>query len=346
MMTKIVKIAIVGGSGYAGVELLRLLATHPHAQVVAVTSRQEAGRPVAEAFPNLRGVYALDFTNPSARELGQMADLVFFATPHGAAMAAVPEVLEQGARVVDISADFRLRDAEQWSHWYGQPHTAADYLAEAVYGLPEFAAAKLPAARLVAVPGCYPTAVQLALWPALAQRLVGPESIIADCKSGVTGAGRALKLGSLFAEAADNFQAYAAAGHRHQPEIDQALSDLADGPVDCHFQPHLLPQIRGIHASVYARLTDPECDVQELFEKHYRDARFVDVMPIGSHPQTRSVRGSNIARIAVHQRGRMLSIFCVIDNLVRGASGQAVQCMNLMFGLPEESGLQVPPLLP
>lgn len=340
------RVAIVGATGYAGVELLRLLRAHPHVEVVAACSRQEAGRPVAEVFPSLRGHYALNFSAPSAAELATMADLVFFATPHGAAMADVPVLLEAGVRVIDISADFRVRDAAVWSQWYGQPHTAAESLREAVYGLPEFARESIARARLIACPGCYPTAVQLALLPALRAGIVDRQGIIADCKSGVSGAGRSAKLGSLLCEAGDNFAAYAAAGHRHQPEIDQALSDMAGAPVSCLFQPHLLPQIRGIHASVYAPLTADIDDLQALYEQAYQNEPFVDVLPAGSHPQTRHVRGSNRAQLAVHRRGDRLMVFCVIDNLVKGASGQAIQCMNIMQGWSEDLALDAPALAP
>ncbi len=345
-MSQNIRVAIVGATGYTGAELLRLLAAHPHAEVTAVTSRQEAGKRVDEEFPNLRGHCDLRFSEPAMPQLAQMADIVFFATPHGAAMAGVPALLEQGLRVIDLSADFRLRDAATWERWYGQPHTAPELLGEAVYGLPEFAGERIASARLVACPGCYPTAVQLALLPLLQAGLVESRGIIADCKSGVSGAGRTAKLGSLFCETADNFAAYAGAGHRHQPEIDQALGDLAGEAVQCLFQPHLLPQIRGIHASVYARLKRPGADLQGVFEEHFAAAPCVDVMPAGSHPQTRSVRGSNMARIAVRERDGMAMVFCVIDNLVRGASGQAIQCMNLMAGLPEALGLEAPALLP
>jgi N-acetyl-gamma-glutamyl-phosphate reductase len=345
-MSKKIRIAIVGATGYTGAELLRLLAGHAAAEVVAVTSRQEAGRLVADIFPNLRGHYDLRFSEPDMVKIAAMADVVFFATPHGTAMAGVPELMQRGVRVIDISADFRLRDAQVWERWYGLKHTAPDYLAQAVYGLPEMASPQISEAQLVACPGCYPTAVQLALLPLLRENLIEHEGIIADCKSGVSGAGRAVKLGSLFCETADNFYAYASAGHRHQPEIDQVLSDMAGAPVRSLFQPHLLPQIRGIHASVYAQLKNPAVDLQTLFEQAYVDAPFVDVMPAGSHPQTRSVRGANVARLAVSRRGSTVMVFCVIDNLVRGASGQAIHCMNLMFGLPQTQGLNAVALLP
>lgn len=345
-MSDQLRVAIVGGTGYTGAELLRLLAVHPQAEVVAVTSRQESGRPVADVFPNLRGHYALSFSEPDMESLAQQADVVFFATPHGAAMAGVAELLRKNARVIDLSADFRLRDQATWEQWYGQPHTAPEYLDEAVYGLPELNAARLPQARLVACPGCYPTSVELALMPLLKAGVVASSGIIADAKSGVSGGGRQAKIGMLFCETADSFAPYASAGHRHQPEIDQILSEIAGKPVQCLFQPHLTPQVRGIEASIYAPLADTQADLQDIFERAYADEPFVDVMPPGSHPQTRSVRGSNMARIAVTRRGDIAVVFCVIDNLARGSSSQAIQCMNIMFGLDQTVGLSAPALLP
>lgn len=345
-MSDQLRVAIVGGTGYTGAELLRLLAVHPQAEVVAVTSRQESGRPVADVFPNLRGHYALSFSEPDMEALAQQSDVVFFATPHGAAMSGVAELLRRDARVIDLSADFRLRDQAVWEQWYGQTHTAPEYLDEAVYGLPELNAASLAQARLVACPGCYPTAVELALMPLLKAGVVASRGIIADAKSGVSGAGRQAKLGMLFCETADSFAPYASAGHRHQPEIDQILSEMAGTPVQCLFQPHLTPQVRGIEASIYAPLVDQQADLQALFEAAYADAPFVDVMPPGSHPQTRSVRGSNMVRLAVTQRGDTAVVFSVIDNLARGSSAQAIQCMNIMFGLDQAVGLNAPAMLP
>lgn len=345
-MSDQLRVAIVGGTGYTGAELLRLLAVHPQAEVVAVTSRQESGRPVADIFPNLRGHYALSFSEPDMKALAEQADVVFFATPHGAAMAGVAELLRENARVIDLSADFRLRDQAVWEQWYGQPHTAPEYLPEAVYGLPEWSGDALAQARLVACPGCYPTSIELALMPLLKAGVIATDGLIADAKSGVSGGGRQAKLGMLFCETADSFAPYASAGHRHQPEIDQILSDMAGAPVSCLFQPHLVPQVRGIEATIYAPITAPQADLQAIFELAYADEPFVDVMPPGSHPQTRSVRGSNMARIAVTQRGQTAVVFSVIDNLARGSSAQAIQCMNIMFGLDQTIGLNAPALLP
>ncbi|HQU16601.1 MAG: N-acetyl-gamma-glutamyl-phosphate reductase [Chromatiales bacterium 21-64-14] len=342
-----IKVGIVGGTGYTGVELLRLLTGHPHAEVTVVTSRSEAGRDVADRFPNLRGYVDLAFTDP-ARAALRDCDMVFFATPHGIAMAMAGALLEAGVRVVDLSADFRLADAVEWQRWYHQVHTAPGPLAEAVYGLPELNRKQLSAARLVANPGCYPTAVVLGLLPLVEAGVVELDSLVADAKSGVSGAGRQAQIGLLLAEASDNFRAYSVSGHRHLPEIRQCLGAAAGVPVPVTFVPHLVPMIRGIHATLYARLRDPGVNVQELFEQRYRDEQFVDVLPAGSHPETRSVRGANTCRLAVHRPGdgATVVVLSVIDNLVKGAAGQAVQNMNLLFGLDEAAGLGAPALLP
>jgi N-acetyl-gamma-glutamyl-phosphate reductase len=326
--------------------LLRLLARHPQAEVVAITSRKEAGMPVADMFPNLRGHIHLKFCEPQDAGL-ENCDMVFFATPNGIAMQQARELLAAGVRVVDLAADFRIKDIAVWQKWYGMEHACPELVAEAVYGLPEVNRAAIQTARLVANPGCYPTAVQLGFLPLLEAGVVDASYLIADAKSGVSGAGRKAEVGALFAEAGDNFKAYAASGHRHLPEISQGLARYAGKPVGLTFVPHLTPLIRGIHATLYARLTDA-ADVQALFEKRYANEPFVDVLPFGAHPETRSVRGANMCRIALHrpQDGDTLVILSAIDNLVKGASGQAVQNMNIMFGLPETMGLELVGLLP
>ncbi|MGM0813152.1 N-acetyl-gamma-glutamyl-phosphate reductase [Thioalkalivibrio sp.] len=342
-----ISIGIVGATGYTGVELLRLLAGHPHAEIVAVTSRSDAGTPVASMFPSLRGRIDLNFVEPDPDRLAE-CDVVFFATPHGVAHAMAGPLLERDVRVIDLSADFRLRDAELWARWYGQPHGAPQWLEQAVYGLPELHRDRIRETRLLAVPGCYPTAVTLGLLPLLRARAVDPSDLIADAKSGVSGAGRKAQIGSLHAEVGENFRAYASGGHRHHPEIRQTLEDAAGGPVGLVFQPHLVPMIRGIHATLYARPLDGQLDFQRLFEDFYRNEPFVDLLPPGGHPQTSSVRGTNLCRIAVFrpvESGRVV-VLSVIDNLVKGASGQAVQGMNLMFGLPEDLGLNLVPVFP
>ena len=344
------KVAIVGGTGYTGVELLRLLARHPQIEVCAITSRSEAGKAVSDIFPSLRGEYDLTFTEPTIQTLAQ-ADLVFFATPNGVAMKQTPELLASGTKIIDLAADFRIQNIETWSHWYGMEHGCSQLVAQAVYGLPEVNREAIKSANLVANPGCYPTAVQLGLLPLIEQGLIDTDYIVADCKSGVSGAGRGASVGSLMCEAADSFKAYSVAGHRHLPEIKEQLALAHGAPVGVTFVPHLVPMIRGIHATVYARLNEPSTSlesIQKIFEIRYQNYPFVDVMPLGSHPETRSVRGSNICRIALHrpQGENTLVILSAIDNLVKGAAGQAVHNMNLMLGLPEATGLELVPLSP
>lgn len=345
-----IKVGIVGGTGYTGVELLRLLAGHPQVEIECITSRGEAGVGVSELYPSLRGHYDnLRFSAPDSELLGN-CDAVFFATPHGVAHSLAGDLLARGTRVIDLSADFRLRDAELWAEWYDQPHGAPELLEEAVYGLPEVNREQIRQARLIAVPGCYPTAVQLGLLPLLEAGLVDPSQLIADCKSGVTGAGRSAKVPSLLAEAGESLKAYGASGHRHLPEISQGLGDAAGTPVGLTFVPHLIPMIRGIHATLYARLTQSQSvdDLQALFERRFADEPFVDVMPAGSHPETRSVKGANLCRLAIHlpQGSDTVVVLTVIDNLVKGASGQAIQNLNLMFGFDENAGLNAPALMP
>ncbi|CDH46627.1 N-acetyl-gamma-glutamyl-phosphate reductase [Candidatus Contendibacter odensensis] len=342
-----IKTGIVGGTGYTGVELLRLLAAHPAADLAVITSRGEKGLPVSQLFPNLRGRVDLAFVEPDDAVL-KTCDVVFFATPNGTAMKSVPMLLEAGVKVIDLAADFRLRRVEDWEQWYGMPHTCPELLAEAVYGLPEVNREAIRTARLVANPGCYPTAVQLGFLPLLQAGVVDPCSLIADVKSGVSGAGRKAEVGILLCEAGDNFKAYGVPGHRHLPEIRQGLAAIADSAVNLVFVPHLTPMIRGIHATLYATLTHPDADLQTLFEHRYATEPFVDVLPPKSHPETRSVRGANQCRMAVHrpQNGKTVVVLSVIDNLVKGAAGQAVQNMNLMFDLPEMTGLGQIALLP
>ena len=340
------KVGIVGGTGDTGVELLRLLAMHPQVQLQAITSRSEAGRPVSEIYGSLRGHVDLAFSEPDLETLAA-CDLVFFATPNGTAMQMVPELLKAGVKVIDLAADFRLRDPALWEQWYGMPHACEDLLAEAVFGLPELHREAIRGARLVANPGCYPTAAALGFLPLVESGLVDTGALVADCKSGVSGAGRGAKTAMLMGEVGESFKAYGVPGHRHLPEIRQILGWLTDRQVGLTFVPHLLPMIRGIHATLYARMT-AEADLQALFEQRYADEPFVDVLPPGSHPETRSVRGENQCRIAVHrpQDGDTVVVLSVIDNLTKGAAGQAVQNMNLMFGLDETMGLQQVALSP
>ncbi len=341
-----IKVGIVGGTGYTGVELLRLLAQHPEAQLEVITSRKEAGMPVADMFPNLRGHVKLKFTYAVDAPLTK-CDVVFFATPNGIAMEGARELVKAGVRVIDLAADFRIQDIAVWEKWYGMQHACPELVREAVYGLPEVNRAAIKTARVLANPGCYPTATQLGFLPLIENKLVDNQHLIADVKSGVSGAGKKAEVANLFPEAADNFKAYGVAGHRHLPEIVQGLSRAAGEKVGLTFVPHLTPLIRGIHATLYARLTQ-DVDVQALFEKRYANEPFVDVMPPGSHPETRSVRASNMCRIAVHrpQGGDTVVVLAVEDNLVKGAAGQAVQNMNIMFGLKETTGLMQIPVLP
>ena len=341
-----IKVGIVGGTGYTGVELLRILSQHPEVQIKAITSRQEAGMPVSDLFPSLRGRVSLKFCDPTEALLKECS-VVFFATPNGIAMQQTKHLLDAGVRVIDLAADFRIKDVTEWEKWYGMTHSCPELVAEAVYGLPEINRDQIKKARLVANPGCYPTAVQLGFLPLIESGIVDMDHLIADAKSGVSGAGRKAEVHTLFAEASDNFKAYGVPGHRHLPEIRQGLSNMAAKSVGLTFVPHLTPMIRGIHATLYARLT-ADADLQSLFEERYANEPFVDVLPMGSHPETRSVRGSNLCRIAVHrpQGSDTVVVLSVTDNLVKGAAGQAVQNMNLMFGLPETLAIDHVALLP
>ncbi|HMX16272.1 MAG TPA: N-acetyl-gamma-glutamyl-phosphate reductase, partial [Rhodocyclaceae bacterium] len=341
-----IKVGIVGGTGYTGVELLRLLAQHPEVELAAITSRAETGTPVADMYPSLRGRVKLAFSDPATAPLAA-CDLVFFATPNGVAMQQTRQLLEAGARVVDLAADFRIADVAVWEKWYGMQHACPDLVAEAVYGLPEVNRDAIRGARLVANPGCYPTATQLGFLPLVEAGCVDLDHLIADAKSGVSGAGRKAETHILFSEASDNFKAYGVPGHRHLPEIRQGLARAAGREVGLTFVPHLTPMIRGIHSTLYARITRAE-DFQALFERRFANEPFVDVLPPKSHPETRSVRAANTCRIAIHrpQGGDTLVILSVIDNLVKGAAGQAVQNMNLMFGFDECAGLSQIPVLP
>jgi N-acetyl-gamma-glutamyl-phosphate reductase len=342
-----IRAGIVGGTGYTGVELLRLLVLHPEVQVAVVTSRSEAGTRVDAIYPNLRGYSDNVFQMPEVDSLAQ-CDVVFFATPNGTAMHMVEQLLANGTKVIDLSADFRLQNTDEWSHWYGMEHACPDLIGEAVYGLPEVNRELIKQADLVACPGCYPTAVQLGFLPLIENDLVDYSHLIADVKSGVSGAGRKAQLSTLMSEAGESFKAYAVNGHRHLPEIIQGLQQIAEKSINLTFVPHLTPMIRGIHATLYGQLKADIADLQELYEQRYANERFVDVLPYGDHPDTRNVKGSNQCQIAVHQpqAGQTVVILSVIDNLVKGAAGQAVQNMNIMFGLEEHLSLMIVALNP
>jgi len=342
----VIKIGIVGGTGYTGIELLRILARHPQSELIAITSRKEAGVAAADLFPGLRGIVDLAYIDPSKADLTR-CDVVFFATPNTVAMGEARALLQAGVRVVDLSADFRIGDVALWEKWYKVKHAAPELLSRAVYGLPEVNREKIRGAQLVANPGCYPTAVQLGLLPLVETGSVDIAHLIADAKSGVSGAGKKTEESLLFSEASDNFKAYGVSGHRHWPEMLQGLEAAAGRKVGLTFVPHLVPMIRGIHATLYAQASR-DMNFQRMFEDRYRNEPFVDVLPGGSEPDTRSVRASNTCRIAVHRPrdGNTLVVLSVIDNLVKGASGQAVQNMNIMFGLEETMGLSQPAVVP
>ena len=335
-----IRVGVVGGTGYTGVELLRLLLRHPGVTVSLITSRGEAGRRLDDLFPSLLGACDLAFTDPAETDYSA-CDLVFFATPHNVAMREVPALLEQDIRVVDLSADFRLRDVTVWERWYGETHAAPELCGQAVYGLPEVNRDAIRDARLVACPGCYPTAVQLGFLPLLEAGVIEPSGLIASCGSGVSGAGRQAKLGSLLTEAGESLAAYSVAGHRHLPEMEQGLSGMTDEAIQLTFVPHLVPMSRGIHATLFARLTSSDVDLQSLFETRFAAEPAVVVLPQGAHPATRDVRGANTCQLSVAQpHGRdTIVVMSAIDNLVKGAAGQAVQCMNILMGYRETMGL-------
>jgi N-acetyl-gamma-glutamyl-phosphate reductase len=337
-----VKVAIYGGSGYTGQELLRLLLGHPGVKVVAMTSRRYAGVPVADVYPVFSGLTDLVYGNDSPGTITGLADLVFLALPHGVSLEIAPAFVEAGRKVIDLSADFRIREAATYEAWYGR-HTSAFLLAEAVYGLPELYRERIRTARLVANPGCYPTSIILGMAPVLKAGWIDPESIIADSKSGVSGAGREPQIASLFCEVDGGFKAYKVGGHRHTPEIEQELGALAGRPMTISFTPHLLPVKRGILSTIYAQLAR-EVTAQEAtarFAEYYREEPFVRICRAGQFPSLSSVVGSNFCDIGVtvDKRTRRLIVVSVIDNLIKGASGQAIQNMNLMSGLEERTGL-------
>ncbi len=342
-----INVGLVGGTGYTGVELLRILVQHPQVNLKIVTSRGEDGKLVSSMFPNLRPFTDVCFSVPDVNSLCE-CDLVFFATPHGVAMEMAPALLKAGVRVIDLGADFRIKDVAEWSKWYGMEHTCHDLVEEAVYGLPEVNREQIKTAKLVANPGCYPTAAQLGLLPLIENGLIETSNLIADCKSGVSGAGRQAKLGLLLCETSESFSAYGVQGHRHLPEIKQGLQRANQGgEIGLTFVPHLTPMMRGIHATLYAKLKGTSVDLQALYEERYENEPFVDVLPAGSHPATRNVKGSNYNQIAIHipQGGDTVVILSVIDNLVKGAAGQAVQNMNIMFGFEENQAMTQPATL-
>lgn len=345
-----INVAIIGASGYTGVELARILCNHPSVQLTAATSRQYAGKPLSEVFPNLRKKVDLVCENLTAEEICKKADFVFAAVPHKTAMDIVPKFLGAGKKVVDLSADYRLRDVEVYEKWY-QPHSSAEYLSQAVYGLPELYRTEISTSRLVANPGCYPTSIILGLAPLLKACAINPHSIIADSKSGTSGAGRSAQVGTLFCEVTDGFRPYKVGGtHRHTPEIEQELGALANEALTISFTPHLLPVSRGILSTIYAQLQPgfDSTDIARFYSEMYSSEQFIRLLPEGSFPSTQYIRGSNFCDIAFtidHRTGRII-VMSAIDNIVKGAAGQAVQNMNLMCGLDETAGLENAPFFP
>tara|TARA_B110000977_G_C11009281_1_gene467016 strand:- start:283 stop:1317 length:1035 start_codon:yes stop_codon:yes gene_type:complete len=342
-----IKVGIIGGSGYTGIELLRIIHQHPSAIVTSITSRALQGKKISDVFPNMHGISNLVYSLPDDKSLFK-CDIVFFATPHGVAMNSAESFLEKGIKIVDLGADFRINDSDLWSDWYKMKHSEPLLLNEAIYGQPEINREAIKNARLVANPGCYPTAVLLALKPLLENNLIDTSNIIADCKSGASGAGRIASQATLLCEITESFKPYAVSGHRHLPEIKQELELIAGKPVGLTFVPHLLPMIRGIEATIYVDLLDSSVDVRHYFENAYDNEEFVKILPKDTYPETRSVKSSNYCQISIQyvEHSNKLVIMSVIDNLVKGAAGQAIQNMNLMFGLEEQEGLTQIGLLP
>ncbi len=343
------RIGIIGASGYTGAELARILCNHPEVELTVATSRQYAGQPLAKVFPSLQGKTSLVCEDVALDAMVDRADLFFTAVPHKTAMEIVPQLLAAGRKVIDLSADFRIHDASVYEQWY-QPHSAREFLTEAIYGLPEIHREQIKQARLVANPGCYPTSIILALAPLLKEGLIRPETIIADSKSGASGAGRAAQTGTLFCEVADGFRAYKVAAHRHTPEIEQELGLLAGQPLSISFTPHLVPMSRGIFSTVYAA-AGRSCtndELHDLYRTFYSNEYFVRVCAKDQLPATQYVRGSNYCDLAPRydaRTGRII-VLAVIDNIMKGASGQAVQNMNLIAGFGEQTGLVSAPLFP
>lgn len=342
-----IKVGVIGGSGYTGIELIKLLIAHPYVDIVAISSRSLQGKNISEVFPSLIGCTELKYHNIDDPILNT-CDVIFFATPHGVAMNNVRAFIEKGIKIIDLGADFRIKDSVNWSQWYDMEHTEKEMLSEAIYGLPEIYRNKIKDAKLIANPGCYPTAVLLALKPLLENKLIDCSNIIADCKSGASGAGRSTNQSMMFCEVTESFKAYGVSGHRHFPEIKQELETMAGEDVNFTFVPHLLPMIRGIEATIYVDLLDNEIDVRPYFEKAYKNEKFVKILKDGVYPETRSVKSSNYCQIGIQKvtHSNKLVVMSVIDNLIKGASGQAIHNMNLIFGFEEKTGLSQIGMLP
>lgn len=341
-----INVGIIGGTGYTGVELLRLLVVHPEVDIKVITSRGEKGKAVSDLFTSLRGKVDIAFTEPDLAAFKQ-CDVVFSATPNGVLMNYARELNSAGVKLIDLAADFRLQDIATWEQWYGMKHVCPELVEQAVYGMPEMNRAAIKKAAIVANPGCYVTATTLALLPLVENKVIDLSGIVVDAKSGVTGAGRGASVGTLYSEVTDSFKAYAVGGHRHHPEITQNLTIAAGEDVGLTFVPHLTPMQRGIHATIYVDVAD-DVDLKAVYQKRYSGEPFVDVLAKGIFPETRSVRGSNMCRIAFcHPKvGEKTVLMSVIDNLTKGAAGQAVHNMNIMFGFSEEQGLEAPAMMP
>jgi N-acetyl-gamma-glutamyl-phosphate reductase len=344
-----IKAAIFGASGYTGQELTRILLGHPEVKLVAVTSRRFAGQPVTEVFPSLYSLTSLKYQNSTPAQISNACDIVFLALPHGVSMGIAPEFIRAGKKVIDLSADYRLRDLKTYETWYGK-HSSPKFLKDAVYGIPELYRQKIKKCGFIANPGCYPTSIILGLAPALKKKLLDVSTIIADSASGVSGAGREPLTGSLFCEVDDGFKAYKVGKHRHLPEIEQELNALADKKFAISFTPHLLPVKRGILSTIYAKLRNDVTlqELQSLYCSFYAAEKFVRICPEGLYPNISSVCGSNYCDIglAIDPRTKNVIIMAAIDNLIKGAAGQAVQNMNIIYNFAENTGLQNAPLYP
>ncbi|MFW6113951.1 MAG: N-acetyl-gamma-glutamyl-phosphate reductase [Actinomycetota bacterium] len=350
------RVGIIGASGYTGAELLRILHMHPEAEVVYITAHTYAGQGLAELYPHLHALSGMTFAEFDPGEALDRADFHFVALPHGKSMEVVPSLLEGGARVVDLSADYRIRDAGEYRRWYGLEHTSQHLLDEAVYGLPEIDSGRIAGARLVANPGCYPTAVVLALAPLAEKGLMGLRGAVVDAKSGLSGAGRALSLAAHFAQAEGNVKPYAVGSHRHIPEMEQVLTGIAGSDVKVSFAPHLVPMSRGILATCYVGLSPdgpesgetPEEEIRDIYGSYYDGRPFVVLLDKGVYPETKAVCGSNFCQVGLclDSRSSVITVMAAVDNLVKGASGQAVQCMNIMQSWEEGTGLGAPGVFP
>jgi N-acetyl-gamma-glutamyl-phosphate reductase len=333
------RVAILGATGYTALELLRILARHPRVSVVAATTRQDDRPPLSKVHPSLTGIFDLRCENLSPEQVGKICDIAFCCLPHTASMEAVPKLLEAGCRVVDLSADYRLTDPAVYQTWYEHPHTDPTRLQSAVYGLPEIYGSRIPPAALVANPGCYTSASILALAPLIAAGRIAPAGIIIDAKSGISGAGRTPKLSNLFSECNENVTAYSIGNHRHTPEIEQVLSDVGHMPVQVAFNPHLMPMDRGIFCSIYPQMTSPATrdELLTIYRSYYQNQPFIRI--VDHIPSTKDTSGTNFCDITVRFNRNQLVVFAALDNLVKGASGVAVQNMNLMLGLDQRLGM-------